>query len=1608
MRGMIAGWQCGKRVRFGSGVLIALAIASSACASKNDDVGGEAPAGKLEQKLGAPGVTLFRSLALESDQPGVIDLFTQGGLQSVNTNNAPLVIAAGEVNNDGVDDIAVGTASSFGGGSVGIYSGSGLIHPYPQLNLAPFQAGNVLRMGDFDNDGSDELFVGDHEPIPTNGNQEGQGILAFSKTGGLRKDFFPEFPSTPQFRSGNDFVVCDLNNDGFEEVIVVDSAWRIYTHPSVTDTSVQVDNYFGANKPAPNFGHTRLACADLNNDDYEDLIIGRGDGSCLEIVTHPSRPPITFDPAESNDCARHDSFVSSVDEIVAGDLNDDGFAEIVIGHVTSAASFGGYLETLSSADHPLGNYLGNNTSFGMYHSLAIGRLPIGALLDTDDDGIPDVWEINGVDINNDGCIELDLPAMGANRYVKDLFVEIDAMDCNAPGSDCAADALSPTHNHLPSVADLAPVVQAFRDAPYPPPPGAPPGTPSGVTLHVSLAAPDVDLVTHTNICDMGKNFCSPADFCDALPGSEWLRSILPCEDMELSCFDEYRMQFFGTANERAGIGPACAEAFPAEERAQQLLGARAAVFHYNLWGHRRPSGSSGVAEGASSVDCPDLIGHGDIHEPTGNDVFVSLYGFTDQDPVTKKWVPAVNGSATDRAGTFMHELGHNLGLNHGGGDEVNRKPNYLSIMNYAFQGGIPQMPVGGVAQPPRFDYSRQILPSLDETNLDEAMGIQGPIDLMTSYTCPTGRTETVPAFGSIDWNCDPATATSSTLDINDDRWCILPGGNDLLDSNASSSDHVSDLRSFISAGPDGFLQSAIAHAPDPNDTVSPTFVAAGPDFLLATTPIFDDVTVNRIDPGAAPTVIAIPAVTDDVVGHILPGTNGVLEPYPLLGDDQVGPNSTVVAGNDGILQTRVSPTSDDQMVVLRILPGSDLTLETVPALNDQLQAQLILAGPNGNLDSGMSLPGVQPGDTFNGAVITPDADAILQTARMHDDVIIGRMVSDGQNRVCETDKKGDDEYSYFNWQGRDRESEDGNDEDAQPNALHGYNDWENIKLKFTGSGNWNFGVHNSIQHRVEPTAEDRKKRILLDERADLSLTATSTPASVSAGSSFTYQVTIANAGPSFAESVRAALVLSAPAVFTSCTTSTGASCTGSGNSRSIALDGLGIGGSVNVTLVASLDGCGFESPLELSGSVSSAVPDAQPSNDGLSVLTPVVGSAPQFVGALPEVTISSCTNVSLPAPAVKATCGSLTLTNDRPAKFPLGRTVVTWTATSATGGSATATQVVTALLGDDTSCCPAGTNIILGTSNNNTLNGTSGSDCILGRGAQDTIYGNGGVDYISGGEGNDTIYGGDGNDHLFGGTGQDALYGQVGNDTLYGGDGDDRCYGGNNSGAASGSDTLYGGQGQDQLFGEDGDDWLYGQDGDDPLNGGPGNDYLEGGRGGNDQCNGGTGSNLFSGCETAGLVNACTDGVKNGGETALDCGGGGCTGCGGGLACNAGTDCLSGVCSGGVCQAPLGPVQAALYTTADWGAGYCVAIEATNVSGAPLSNWSVLFDTNQSTISSVSQGTASALAGTVRVSPGPGFTTIAPGATRTGVGFCANRGPTPGVLPKLYEATGTP
>lgn len=73
------------------------------------------------------------------------------------------------------------------------------------------------------------------------------------------------------------------------------------------------------------------------------------------------------------------------------------------------------------------------------------------------------------------------------------------------------------------------------------------------------------------------------------------------------------------------------------------------------------------------------------------------------------------------------------------------------------------------------------------------------------------------------------------------------------------------------------------------------------------------------------------------------------------------------------------------------------------------------------------------------------------------------------------------------------------------------------------------------------------------------------------------------------------------------------------------------------------------------------------------------------------------------------------------------------------------------------------------------------------------------------------------------------------------------------------------------------------------------------------------------------VIPTCIDGIQNGGESDVDCGGPNCPDCPNGDGCFSGADCQSGVCMGGVCQAPTctDGVENGNETGVDCGGGTC-------------------------------------------------------------------------------------
>ncbi len=175
-------------------------------------------------------------------------------------------------------------------------------------------------------------------------------------------------------------------------------------------------------------------------------------------------------------------------------------------------------------------------------------------------------------------------------------------------------------------------------------------------------------------------------------------------------------------------------------KAANFSPSRRGVFHYGVCVHkiRGQGNASGWARGIPS-----------------DDFIVSLGGWSGQE-----------GTVPQQAGTIMHELGHCLGLRHGGVDHVHRKPNFLSIMNYDFQ--TRGLRING--RYGTFDFSRAQAEDLDENNLDEEKGVVGPEpQLGTSWYVNGVWWAANRANGRIDWNKDGRIETSVTQDLNNDK-----------------------------------------------------------------------------------------------------------------------------------------------------------------------------------------------------------------------------------------------------------------------------------------------------------------------------------------------------------------------------------------------------------------------------------------------------------------------------------------------------------------------------------------------------------------------------------------------------------------------------------------------------------------------------------------------------------------------------------------------------------------------------------------------------------------------------------------------------------------------
>ena len=184
-------------------------------------------------------------------------------------------------------------------------------------------------------------------------------------------------------------------------------------------------------------------------------------------------------------------------------------------------------------------------------------------------------------------------------------------------------------------------------------------------------------------------------------------------------------------------------------------------------------------------------GNGGTGELGGNDVLVTL-GATG---LTTDTAAHTNRLINYQAATLMHELGHNLGLDHGGADAHNYKPNYVSVMNYlyAFSG----LPTIGTAEGDRYAYDVLLRGGgscgiANETQLtNSSYTTTYVLDFSSGTGMALNESALVEGAGlrrpgstSVDFNCDGSIA-SSAFDVNH---------NGAVDANLTDHDDWANLR----------------------------------------------------------------------------------------------------------------------------------------------------------------------------------------------------------------------------------------------------------------------------------------------------------------------------------------------------------------------------------------------------------------------------------------------------------------------------------------------------------------------------------------------------------------------------------------------------------------------------------------------------------------------------------------------------------------------------------------------------------------------------------------------------------------------------------------------
>ena len=267
-----------------------------------------------------------------------------------------LVSAAGDVNGDGLGDVIIG-APQFDNGAVdkgrtslylGAASGMGTAATWSaESDQASGSMGaSVATAGDVNGDGYADVIVG--APGYTNGSSgEGRAFLYLGASTGL-SGVASWTAESDQANAGFGAVVAsagDVNGDGYGDVLVGSPTYdngstdegRAWLYlGSAAGLSVGAAWTAEANQDAASFGEDLAAAGDVNGDGYGDVVVGartyqNGDvNEGQACVYYGSSGGLMSSPAWTAEGGSINAwFGDSVGS--AGDVNGDGYGDVVVG-----------------------------------------------------------------------------------------------------------------------------------------------------------------------------------------------------------------------------------------------------------------------------------------------------------------------------------------------------------------------------------------------------------------------------------------------------------------------------------------------------------------------------------------------------------------------------------------------------------------------------------------------------------------------------------------------------------------------------------------------------------------------------------------------------------------------------------------------------------------------------------------------------------------------------------------------------------------------------------------------------------------------------------------------------------------------------------------------------------------------------------------------------------------------------------------------------------------------------------------------------------------------------------------------------------------------------